>query len=175
MCNVICYRKLHSRDCKYFDIEESKDGSHFAMTCQGPDVPYTCIHSTADNEIVSVWEDNEDLVKTTSDVALPRVEYLEVPVPGQELKVQARMYLPPDFDPASKYPMVVSVYGGPGSNSVDLKFKQHDYETYLAGSKGFIYVILDPVGTGRQVNNADMRKEIEAGLRDHAIYSQSLI
>ena len=61
------------------------------------------------------------------------------------------MYLPPDFDPSSKYPMVVAVYGGPGSNNVHLKFQQHDYETYLAGSKGFIYVILDPVGTGRQV------------------------
>ena len=61
------------------------------------------------------------------------------------------MYLPPDFDPSSAYPMVVSVYGGPGSNNVHLKFQQHDFETYLAGSKGFIYVILDPVGTGRQV------------------------
>ena len=94
-CNAlfVCYRKLHSRECKYFDIEESLDGSHFAMSCQGPDVPYTCVHSTADNKIVSVWEDNEDLVKTTSDVALPKVEFLEVPVPGQELKVQGRSYL----------------------------------------------------------------------------------
>ena len=40
-----------------------------------------------------MWEDNEDLVKTTSDVALPKVEFLEVPVPGQELKVQGRSYL----------------------------------------------------------------------------------
>ena len=39
-----------------------------------------------------------------------------------------------------------------GSNNVDLKFQQHDYSTYLAGAKGFIYVILDPVGTGRQVS-----------------------
>ena len=68
-------------------------------------------------------------------------------------KLQARMYLPPDFDPSSSYPTVVSVYGGPGSNNVDLKFQQHDYSTYLAGAKGFIYVILDPVGTGRQVSS----------------------
>ena len=39
-------------------------------------------------KIVSVWEDNLNLIKTTSDVALPEVKFLEVPVPGQELKVQ---------------------------------------------------------------------------------------
>ena len=88
--NAVCYRKLHNRECQYFDIVESLDGSHFVMSCQGPDVPYTCIHSTADNEIVSVWEDNSDLIKTIADVALPRVEFLEVPVPGQDLKVQGR-------------------------------------------------------------------------------------
>ena len=88
---TIIFRKLHSRACKYFDIEESLDGSYFAMSCQGPDTPYTCIHSTADNKIVSMWEDNLNLVKTTSDVALPTVKFLEVPVPGQELKVQGRI------------------------------------------------------------------------------------
>ena len=124
------------------------------MTCKGPDVPYTCIHSTADNEMISVWEDNEDLVKTMSNVDLPSARIIEVPVPEQDLKVQARVYYPPDFDPSSKYPVVVSVYGGPGSNDVKSEFNHHDYRTYLAGSKGFIYIVLDPVGTGRQVHKS---------------------
>ena len=49
-------------------------------------------------KIVSVWEDNLNLIKTTSDVALPKVEFLEVPVPGQELKVQGRSYLIEKFE-----------------------------------------------------------------------------
>jgi dipeptidyl aminopeptidase/acylaminoacyl peptidase len=49
-----------------------------------------------------------------------------------------------------KYSTVVNAYGGPGSSSVDYSFNQHEYQTYLAGSKGFVYIVLDPMGTGRQ-------------------------
>jgi dipeptidyl aminopeptidase/acylaminoacyl peptidase len=40
------------------------------------------------------------------------------------------------------------VYGGPGFQAVDEKWNQYDYQTYMAGSQGVVYAIIDPMGSG---------------------------
>lgn len=141
---------LHRRECKYYDVSMSKDAGHYSMTCKGPDVPYTCICETATNKMISTWEDNDKLIKRLSGRDLPSVHMLDIPVNGTDLPLRAKMYLPPDFEPTSKYPMIVYAYGGPGSQMADETFDQSSFQTYLAGSKGFIYVTVDPRGTGYQ-------------------------
>ena len=105
----------------------------------------------------------------------PIIKYLEVPVSGTEQKAQVKMYLPPDFDPKQKYPTVFYAYGkttcfqlninhviqtkfhvfnmssslagGPGAQEVTQKFSSPEFQTYMAGGKGFIYFVIDPRGT----------------------------
>lgn len=82
---------------------------------------------------------------------LPRVKILQVPVSDfTTQKAQVKLYLPPDLNPNKKYPLIVYVYGGPGSQFVNEKFNFYEYQTYLAGSKGFVYAVIDPKGTGGQ-------------------------
>jgi dipeptidyl aminopeptidase/acylaminoacyl peptidase len=128
----------------------SPEHSYYVLTCKGPGVPATFIHRTATNDLVQVYDDNAELQKTIRKVELPSVRLLEVPVSGSDLKVQVKLYLPPDFDPRHQYPAVVNVYGGPGYQLVDEQYNQHEYQTYLAGSKGFVYIVLDPRGSGGQ-------------------------
>ena len=56
---------------------------------------------------------------------------------------------PPGLDPSGRkrYPVLLSVYGGPGSQQVTNRFKR-DWSSYLACEKKYIMVIIDPRGTG---------------------------
>ena len=149
-CNLSDASPLHRRACEYYSVSMSKSGSFYSMTCKGPDIPYTCLHKTDTNRQVQIWDENQDLINRIDEVELPLVKFLEVPVPGSDLKAQVRMYLPPDFDAQLQYPMVVYVYGGPGNQQVEKTFNQFDFQTYLSGSKGFIYAVIDPRGSGGQ-------------------------
>ena len=53
---------------------------------------------------------------------------------------------PTNFDPSKRYPVVMSQYSGPGSQSVLDKWTI-DWEYYLV-SKGFIVACVDGRGTG---------------------------
>lgn len=49
--------------------------------------------------------------------------------------------LPPDFDPAQRYPVVFRVYGGPGSQMASYKF-QLDWHTFIASKLRYIVVMV---------------------------------
>ncbi|HEX6789852.1 MAG TPA: S9 family peptidase [Candidatus Krumholzibacteria bacterium] len=59
-----------------------------------------------------------------------------------------RMMRPLDFDPTKKYPVIVFVYGGPGSQQVKKMWtRQELYHAYLTG-KGYIVFNMDNRGAG---------------------------
>ncbi len=137
---------LGRKKCTHYEISMSKDATYFFMTCKGPDVPYTCICRTDNGKLVKVYDDNKALEWRLNTVNLPTVKMMDIPasVKDHAPRVRARVYLPPDLNPNVKYPTLVKVYGGPGSQIVDETFDQFDYQTYLAGTKGFVFIMLDP-------------------------------
>ena len=74
--------------------------------------------------------------------------------------VYGRYYLPPDFDPSKKYPMIVNYYGGcsPTSRNFESRYPQHAY----AALGYVVYVVALPSGatgngqewSARHVNTA---------------------
>lgn len=83
---------------------------------------YTATHAYTPNELFKF---------TTSD---------NVVLDGSMLK-------PPDFDPSKKYPVILSIYGGPGSQQVYNAFATSGWDQYLA-QQGFIVVGLNNRGSG---------------------------
>lgn len=67
------------------------------------------------------------------------------------------MIKPPDFDPAKKYPVIVSIYGGPGSQQVYNQFATSGWDQYLA-QQGFIIVGLNNRGSGNY--SGDFQKQV---------------
>jgi dipeptidyl-peptidase-4 len=57
------------------------------------------------------------------------------------------MVRPPDFDPSMAYPLVLSIYGGPGSQQVYDEFASDFFNQYLA-QQGYIVVGLNNRGSG---------------------------
>lgn len=85
---------------------------------------------------------------------------------------------PANFNPALKYPVLMFVYGGPGSNQVRNQFGSRNffYHQYLA-SKGYMITVVDNRGTGRKGAIFKKSTYLELGLlesEDHAFAAQQM-
>ncbi len=57
--------------------------------------------------------------------------------------IWAYYYLPPEFDPAKKYPMIVTYYGGcsPTERSLESRYPKHAY-----AAQGYVVLVIQPSG-----------------------------
>jgi dipeptidyl-peptidase-4 len=75
-------------------------------------------------------------------------EFFRVPMPDGTL-LNAMRILPPDFDNTRKYPVLMYVYGGPGSQTVLDGYGGDRYLWHqLLARKGYVVVSVDNRGTG---------------------------
>lgn len=107
-------------NCTYAITTFSTDLSHYALTCSGPDVSFTNIHKTDSSANILAWRTNEPLRKTLESYELPKIKIFHVTV-GGKFQAPVKMLVPPEIDldnldgVTEKYPLLVRVYGGPGS------------------------------------------------------------
>ncbi len=95
-----------------------------------------------------ILEDNAALEKRVEEYHFSKVEFFTIKLDdGTELN--AYMIKPADFDPSKKYPVLMNVYGGPGSQTVQNRFGYFDFIWYqMLAQKGYISVSVDNRGTG---------------------------
>lgn len=107
-------------NCTYATTTFSTDLSYYALTCSGPDVSFTDIYQTDSSDKHLVWRTNEQLRKTLEAYELPKIKIFHVTV-GEKFQAPVRIQYPPEIDldnldkVTEKYPLLVRVYGGPGS------------------------------------------------------------
>ena len=99
---------------------------------------------------IRVLKDNMRLAKTLRDVNTPKKEFFSF-TPSHGTSLNGWMIKPNDFDESKKYPVLVSIYGGPGSNAVNDSWgsKTLMWEMMLA-QQGYIIVSVDNRGTGNR-------------------------
>lgn len=131
----------------YYAAHFSTGGGYALITNNGPGVPWQKIISTpsAKDKYESILEENKNLEDLVKRHEMPILKYQEVEVDGFKLNVLERR--PPHFNPKRKYPVLFYQYSGPGSQTVEKKFKV-DFESYVASSLGYITVTVDGRGTG---------------------------
>ena len=111
-------------------------------SCSEPLVVTVC---DARGKTLRTLEDNAALKTFAAQSQLPVKEFFTCPNAAGE-PMNGYMLKPLDFDPSKRYPVVMSQYSGPGSQSVLDDWKV-DWEYYLA-SQGFIVACVDGRGTG---------------------------
>lgn len=97
---------------------------------------------------------------------MPKPEMVRV---GKKLVYDAVIIRPRDFDPAKKYPVIESVYGGPHSTMVRSSAWNYMLPQWLA-DQGFVVVSVDARGTprrGRAWERAIKGDVMSAPLADH--------
>ncbi len=101
----------------------------------------------ADGQPVRTLQDNAGLGEQLESLRMRKPEFLKVQVNGVELN--AWMIKPPDFDPTRRYPLLMYVYGGPGSQTVTDAWWGDRYLWHqLLAAEGYLVASVDNRGTG---------------------------
>ncbi|KAI9345032.1 dipeptidyl peptidase IV N-terminal region-domain-containing protein, partial [Obelidium mucronatum] len=132
----------------WYDVSFSKGGEYYLVTYSGPDVPFQKIVAIHDTNLNFPFRTNERVGANLKNYAMPRELYTGVSLPGTHVSLNAKLVVPNDFDASDKtkkYPVLISVYGGPNSQTVTTKYSL-SFESALSAT-GYIIMYLDPRGT----------------------------
>ncbi|WVO18103.1 hypothetical protein L204_105805 [Cryptococcus depauperatus] len=140
----------------YYEAKFSPEAGYYVLSYKGPDVPWQrLIEADTEKENTRdegerpniLLEGNSELNKTLSEYLRPLVTRTTIQSEGHELNMLE--ILPPKIDTTGrrKYPVLIRVYGGPGSQTVSNRF-EFDWHYYLASTEKYIVVMLDGRGTG---------------------------
>ncbi|MDF2158789.1 S9 family peptidase [Algoriphagus sp. CAU 1675] len=129
-------------------INMSPDHKFFIDYYSTTDSPVIVSLNEASGKTIKVLEDNADLKERLTSFALGKKEFFTFPtVDGTELN--AYMIKPADFDPNKKYPVLMYVYGGPGSQNVLSSWGgTRDFWHQALVAEGYIVACVDNRGTG---------------------------
>ena len=127
-----------------YSAQFNADFTHYVQTFSDATTPPQYRLMTTAGRTVRNLELNKDYAATYTAAQVPRRQFFTVP--SQGVTLNGYMIRPVDFDPGKKYPVIMSQYSGPGSQSVLNKWKL-DWEEYFA-TQGFVVVCVDGRGTG---------------------------
>lgn len=96
---------------------------------------------------VRVLKENQELAEKLKEYGYSDREFFTVPIEGG-IELNAWRILPPNFDPSRKYPVLMYVYGGPGSQTVSNSWGGGQLWYQMLAQQGIICVSVDNRGTG---------------------------
>ncbi|CAK9437251.1 uncharacterized protein LODBEIA_P16290 [Lodderomyces beijingensis] len=149
----------------HYSAEFSQNGRFLNLMYQGPNQPWQRLVSMAEihdqfinddassvreviqhQPIINHAKQYREMMKEKN---LPTVLYRQIKVNKEDIYLTVKEILPPNFDPSNnkKYPLIVHVYGGPGSQTVLKKFNV-DALQILSSSLDAIVLEIEPRGTG---------------------------
>jgi dipeptidyl-peptidase-4 len=110
--------------------------------------PVRDLVKVADHRSLRVVTDNAQLKQRVSGLSRGPQEFTQLDV-GNGLKLNAWIMKPPGFDATKRYPVLMFVYGGPGSQTVVDTWGGNQYLWHvLLTQKGYIVASVDNRGTG---------------------------
>ena len=145
--------KLSSKN-GWNSMNMSPDFRFFIHIHSDANTPPTYTLRNSAGEEVRVLEENQKARQKLDNYSLPNAEFLELNL-EEAGTLHSMMIRPPGFDPGKKYPMLVYVYGGPGSQTVVNSYRMGHTQLwhYFLASQGYIVVSIDGRGTGGRGSN----------------------
>lgn len=96
-------------------------------------------------KLIRTLEDNSDLKKLMKEYSISKKEFFTFKT-SEGVELNGWMLKPANFDPAKKYPVLMTQYSGPNRQKV-LDSLVINWNEYLA-QEGFVVACVDPRGTG---------------------------
>lgn len=141
----------------WYSINMSKDFKYYLQTHSDYNTPSVITLHEGGGKQRRILLDNNELSAKLDEYAFSTKEFMQLEVNGASLN--AFMIKPIDFDETKKYPVLMYVYGGPGSQTVTRQFSSAQrpvWHQYLA-NQGYIIVSVDNRGTGAR--GVDFKKQ----------------
>lgn len=129
-------------------INMSKDFKYFIANYTNSSSPLMVRLFDATGKLVKTLEENNELRERLKSFAMADKEYFSFnTVDGTPLN--GYMIKPADFDASNQYPVLMYVYGGPGSQNVMNSWGgTRDFWHHHLAAEGYIVVCVDNRGTG---------------------------
>ena len=127
-------------------VDVSPDGKHYFDRYSSVDSPARVAFSSTSGKKETDLTDNssvEEFLET--HVYAPKELFAFVASDGQEL--DGYLVRPIDFDPGKAYPLLLDIYGGPGSQGVYNTFGNNGWHQWLA-QQGFVVASVNNRGNG---------------------------
>lgn len=128
------------------------------------------LHTANDGKLIKTLEDNAKLKNTLAQYNIAKQEFFTMKT-SDGTQLNGYMIKPTNFDPNKKYPVLMFVYGGPGSQTVTNSWGGSNYLWFqVLANKGVIVVSVDNRGTGAR--GAEFKKVTYANLGKYEIEDQ---
>ncbi len=169
--------KLNGRDKKRLTKTEGTNGasfsadfSYFINSFSSATTPseYT-LNSSASGNVIKSIKDNDKLAQKLSNYKTSKKEFSTININGNDLNMW--MIKPANFDESKQYPLFMTQYSGPGSQSVSNKWNSiNDYWFQHLAQEGYIVVCVDGRGTGYK--GAEFKKVTQNELGKYEVEDQ---
>ncbi len=148
----------------------SADFTYFINSYSSADTPWRfTLNSAKDGKVIKVIKDNQALKEQYNTYLTSPKEFFTIEVNNASLN--AYMIKPANFDPSKKYPVFMTQYSGPGSQSVKNSWGgANDYWFQMLAQEGYIIVCVDPRGTG--LKGRDFKKMTQKELGRYEVQDQ---
>ena len=121
--------------------------SYFINTYSNANLPNAITLNNNTGEVIKNLKNSESLRGSLSEYELTSKEFFNFKT-EQGIKLNGWMMKPYNFDESKKYPVLMYVYGGPGSQTVLDSWDRHYMWYQMLCQQGYIVVSIDNRGTG---------------------------
>ncbi len=108
--------------------------------------PYITLNNTKSGRVERILEENRAAKETATTYGIQPREFFTFNT-SENVELNGYMIKPRNFDENVKYPVLMYVYGGPGSQSAANSWAHNIWFDYLA-QEGYLIVCVDNRGTG---------------------------
>lgn len=130
------------------DVDLSPTGAFYVDTHSRLGTPAVVTVHRGDGSEVGTLLDNRDLRGRLAAMGLNAPEFFQFTT-SDGVSLNGWMIKPPEFDPSRRYPVLMYVYGGPGSQTVRDNWGGNRYLWHqLLARNGIVVVSIDGRGTG---------------------------
>jgi len=100
------------------NINISSDFNYFIDRHSNRNTPAITTLKNANGKVVKILASNKQLIEKLKEYDFPKTEFMMVPSADSTLELYAYIMKPNNFDSSKKYPLLITTYGGPGSQEV---------------------------------------------------------
>lgn len=155
-------------------VQFSEDGKSFTAYVSTARTPKLRISGRSDRfDCKPLPQETETSAEGGAPAPYPEIVKIE----NDGFELYALMSLPEDFDPSRKYPVVMQLYGGPGTPYVRDRWKDRDASDEWCYRNGVIYIVCDPRSSGengREGMDQAFRRMTVIELEDYIAWAEWL-
>ncbi len=129
-------------------ISMSNGGKYYTDSFQSFDTPTRVTLHNGEGKIIRTLG-NSTITQEFKDLKLAKPEHVVIKAADGTTDLDAMIWKPADFDPGKQYPLLLSVYGGPGARMIRNSFNWNSRNQRLA-QLGFIIFSQDHRGVSRR-------------------------